>query len=82
MVLMIVVKYLMGQFFFLMSRFRAVKTFAHHERYEVKGLRLYSPYVLMFWGTMSVHSVSLITYRVRSFCIMEGGGLAETRIQV
>ena len=40
MVLMIVVKYSMGQFFFLMARFGAVNTFAHRERYEVKGLTL------------------------------------------
>ena len=37
-VLMIVVKYLMGQFFFLMCKSRAVNTFAHRERYEVKRL--------------------------------------------
>ena len=36
-VLMIVVKYLAGQFFFLMCKYRAVNTFAHRERYEVKG---------------------------------------------
>ena len=40
MVLMIVVKYLAGQFFFLTCKSRAVNTFAHRERYEVKRLRL------------------------------------------
>ena len=43
MVLMIVFKYLMGQFFFLMARFGAVNTFAHQERNEVKGLKGASP---------------------------------------
>ena len=38
MVLMIVLKYLGGQFFFLRRKYRAVNTFAHHERYEVKRL--------------------------------------------
>ena len=54
------------------------RVFLGHMRFPER-VSSYSP---MFWGTMSVHSVSLITYRVRSFCIMEGGGLAETRIQV
>ena len=38
MVLMIVFKYLMGQFFFLMARFGAVNTFGPQDHYEVKGL--------------------------------------------
>ena len=40
MCLMTILKYLMGQFFFLMARFRAVNTFGHHDRYEVKGLTM------------------------------------------
>ena len=35
---MIVLKYLAGQFFFLTCKSRAVNTFGHHDRYEVKGL--------------------------------------------
>ena len=53
MVLMIVLKYLMGQFFFLMARFRAVNTFAHHERCEAKGLN--DAYYVMYVTTVGMH---------------------------
>ena len=39
-VLMIVLKYLMGQFLFLMASLRDFHTVARHERSGVKGLRL------------------------------------------
>ena len=39
MVLMIVLKYLAGQFFFLTCKSREFHTVGHHDRYEAKGLK-------------------------------------------
>ena len=42
MVLMIVLKYLAGQIFFLTCKSRAVNPFGHHDRCEVRGLKAYA----------------------------------------
>ena len=62
-VLMIVVKYLMGQFFFLMTKFRVIHTDGPQDRSGVKGLR---------WQSVEFGSCLELPFAFRWFSKLKG----------